>query len=218
MQFPHSRILVFCKAPQAGKVKTRLADSIGDVAAAKIHEYLAWQCLQQVTDFSLASVELWCSPSTEDDFFRECQEAFSISLKLQQGEGLGQRMQHAINKTLADGYNPIVIGTDCPAFTQEYLQKALLAVNAGKVVIGPAEDGGYVLLGAHKPQSDIFSDMPWGTAEVFNKTMSRLDGEVEVLPLLWDVDYVDDLRRLRDTDGCIPVSEKLTEYLQSLEF
>lgn len=218
MQYPQSRILVFCKAPQPGKVKTRLAKDIGESAAATVHENLAWHCLQQVVSFSLAPVELWCAPHAEDDFFHKCHAEFGVPLKNQVGEDLGQRMQHALRETLGDCTSAILIGTDCPALTADYLCSALVAVNQNKAVIGPAEDGGYVLLAVNKLQPQLFVDMPWGTSRVYEETINRLTGEVETLKQLWDIDYIDDLRRLRDAADGINLDKKLLEYVNDLKF
>lgn len=216
MEYPQSRILIFCKAPQPRKVKTRLASDIGEQAAAQVHEYLARHCLQQVVDYAIAPVELWCAPDTEHDFFRACHSELNIPLKQQVGDDLGQRMQHALSKTLSHRSNAVLIGTDCPMITAEYLRSAFAAIQQGTTVIGPAEDGGYVLLGTGKVQPRIFSDMPWGTSQVCVETIERITGEVTTLPPLWDVDYVADLRRLRDNAKSTKLDMQFQTYLESL--
>lgn len=217
MRYPHARILVFCKAPQAGKVKTRLAKSVGETIATTVHEHLARHCLQQVVDFAVAPVELWCAPSTDHDFFQYCGAELGIPLKQQTGNDLGQRMQHAINETLCDQAPVVLIGTDCPALTADYLYSAFSAASENKTVIVPAEDGGYVLLGMNTLQSKLFVDIPWGTSQVYAETMERVTGEVEVLMPLWDVDYVADLRRLRAARDDMPLDEEFRAYLEKLD-
>ncbi len=216
MQYPHARILVFCKAPQAGKVKTRLAKNIGETAAKIVHEHLARHCLQQMLDFAVAPVELWCAPDTDHDFFSHCHTELGIPLKRQVGNDLGQRMQHAINETLCNHAPVVLVGTDCPALTADYLRSACLAASQNKTVIIPAEDGGYVLLGMNKLQPKLFIDMPWGTSQVYTETIARVTGEVETLMPLWDIDYIADLRRLHATDD-IPLDEQFQEYLKTLK-
>ncbi|MCF6337961.1 MAG: TIGR04282 family arsenosugar biosynthesis glycosyltransferase [Gammaproteobacteria bacterium] len=215
MQYPHARILVFCKAPQAGKVKTRLAKNIGETAAKVVHEHLAWHCLQQMLGFAVAPVELWCAPDMDHDFFSYCHTQLGIPLKQQVGNDLGQRMQHAMNETLCNHAPVVLIGTDCPALTADYLQSACAAVSQNKTVIVPAEDGGYVLLGMNKLQPELFIDMPWGTSQVYTETMTRVTGEVETLKPLWDIDYIADLRRLHATSD-IPLGEQFQAYLETL--
>ncbi len=216
MQYPHARILVFCKAPQAGKVKTRLAKDIGETAAKKVHEYLARHCLQQILSFAVAPVELWCAPDTDHDFFNYCHTELGIPLKQQIGNDLGQRMQHAINETLCNHAPVVVIGTDCPALTIDHLQSACSTASQNKTVIVPAEDGGYVLLGMNKSQPALFVDMPWGTSQVYTETMARVTGEVETLMPLWDIDYIADLRRLHGTDD-VPLDGQFRTYLETLD-
>ncbi|NOX92075.1 MAG: glycosyltransferase, partial [Gammaproteobacteria bacterium] len=213
MQYPHARILVFCKAPQAGKVKTRLAKSIGDTAAKEVHEYLARHCLQQLLDFSVAPVELWCAPDTDHEFFRHCHTDLGIPLKQQTGDDLGQRMQHALCETLRHHAPVVVTGTDCPALTADHFHSALSAASQNKTAIAPAEDGGYVLLAVNELQPELFIDMPWGTPQVYAETMARVTGAVETLMLLWDIDYVEDLRRLRAVADDMLLDEQFRVYL-----
>lgn len=216
MEYPHARILIFCKAPQAGKVKTRLAKSIGETAAKNVHEYLAWHCLQQVLDFAVAPVELWCAPDTDHDFFHHCHSTLGVPLKQQTGDDLGQRMQHALRETLHDHTPVVLIGTDCPVLTADCLHLALSAASQHKTAIVPAEDGGYVLLAMDELQPVLFTDMPWGTSQVYAETMMRVTGEVETLTPLWDVDYVEDLRRLQDVANDISINEQFQAYLGKL--
>lgn len=217
MKFPQSRLLVFCKAPQPGKVKTRLAKDIGESAAATVHQYLAQHCLEQLVKFQIAPVELWCAPDTNHEFFQQCNKKLGIPLRGQVGDGLGQRMQHALKETLSQHSCVVIVGTDCPVFTEGFLHSAFAAASQTKTVIAPAEDGGYVLLGMSDLQHAIFSEMPWGTSQVFAKTVERLTGELEILKPLWDIDYVADLRRLRAAAGSLPLAEDFRSYLERLD-
>ena len=217
VEYPQARILVFCKAPQAGKVKTRLARDIGESAAAQVHEHLAWHCLQNLIDYAIAPVELWCAPDTEHEFFRQCQEELKIPLKQQVGDDLGQRMQHAFAETLEHHSSAVLIGTDCPMITADYLRAAFVAIGQNKTAIGPAEDGGYVLLGASTVQPRLFLDMPWGMPQVYAETMARIAGDIEILKPLWDVDYVADLRRLNVISDSAGLDAKFQIYLESLD-
>jgi len=217
MRYPHARLLVFCKAPQAGKVKTRLASHIGDSAATEIHQFLAQRFLSQLLDFDVAPLELWCAPDSDHQFFQRCRKDLGIPLRKQAGSDLGQRMKNAMAETLSHQSPVVIVGTDCPVFTADYLQSAFAAASQNKTVIGPAEDGGYVLLGMNALQPKIFTEMPWGTSQVYAETMARLTGEVEVLPSLWDVDYVADLRRLRAAEKHVQLDKKFRAYLQGLD-
>jgi len=214
MQFPDARILLFCRAPVAGQVKTRLARSIGNAAALRWHRALAEHCLKAVAPAQLAPLQLWCSPDTHDDFFSRQRARFPLTLHGQSGPDLGARMSHAFDVALGDAEYALVIGTDCPALSADYLYQALAALRDGApAVIGPAEDGGYVMLGLRRNHHPLFEDMPWGSNAVFEKTCQRMDDGYLALAPLWDVDVVEDLQRLKREADCLPLSDELKACL-----
>jgi len=216
MQFPEARILLFCRAPVAGQVKTRLARSVGDEAALRWHRALAMHCLETVAAAQLAPLQLWCSPDVRHDFFSRQQARFSLSLHGQRGADLGARMSHAFDVALTDAKYALVIGTDCPALSADYLQQALTALRDGTpAVIGPAEDGGYVMLGQRCNQQSLFEAMPWGTSAVFETTCQRMAGDYRLLPPLWDVDVVEDLQRLKREAESLKLSDGLKGCLSA---
>lgn len=217
MLYPDDRIMVFCKAPEPGKVKTRLAKSIGVEAAATVHEYLAWHCLKKIVDAHVAPVELWCAPDIEHDFFQRCATKFGVALRQQEGKCLGQRMQHAFSSALPQQRCSIVVGTDCPALNPDDLVAAFSELQHNDVVVGPAEDGGYVLLGMNRLQVQIFTDMPWGTSQVLAETLSRLKGDVKKMSTLWDVDHQEDLIRLRLLANELHLEQSFSDYLENIE-
>ncbi len=196
-------IIVFAKAPEAGKVKTRMIPALGAQGAANLHEKLLHHTLVTTTEARLCPVQLWYAPSRLlqlHPFFARCQNDFPVSLHEQCGNGLGERMHHALTTTLQKYAYAAVIGADCPALTGLYLQQALEALQQGSnVVLGPAEDGGYVLIGARQSHPDLFSGIAWGTASVLNETRARLhalEWQWHELAELWDVDRPEDLSRL----------------------
>jgi len=85
-------------------------------------------------------------------------------------------------------------------------------------VIGPAEDGGYVLLGLRKPQPKIFANISWGSSKVFEETVARFKGDVKTVPMLWDVDHVNDLIRLRNSAHELQLGREFSDYLANLEW
>ncbi len=133
---------------------------------------------------------------------------------MQTGQDLGARMDAAIRQTLLKKSveSVILIGTDCPALTERYLDQALLALESGvDVVLGPAEDGGYVLVGMRRPIGAVFEDIPWGTERVMQRTLEALKAKeltYRLLDTLWDVDRPEDLARLQLLEP--PLSWKLT--------
>lgn len=218
MQFPEARILLFCRAPVAGLVKTRLARTIGNEAAVRWHQALAEHCLNTIVPAQLAPLQLWCSPDIHAEFFSRQQAQFSLTLHGQSGPDLGARMSHAFDVALDDAEYALVIGSDCPALSADYLYQALTALRDGApAVIGPAEDGGYVMLGQRRNHHSLFEDMPWGTCAVFEKTCQRMNDGYLALAPLWDVDVVEDLQRLKREAACLPLSDELKACLSQID-
>lgn len=202
LSFPQARILVFCRAPQPGRVKTRLARHIGDTHATACHRALARHTLATVCRAGLAPVQLYGTPHTRHPFFAECAARWPLSLHEQQGEDLGARMHAALHAALDEAESALVIGTDCPLLTADDLRRALELLQAGRpAVLGPAEDGGYVLLGLRRSDAGLFRDIPWGTAAVLGETRARLPAGAQELPLRWDIDELADLERLAAVEG-----------------
>lgn len=193
------RILVFAKAPIPGLVKSRLIPALGAEGAADLHRALTRQTLETAAQAG-AAVELWCYPDTTHPFFQDCAQRFALTLHVQQGDGLGRRMLHAARHSLDHGAYPILIGTDCPSLTASDLREALAALAQGAdAVLGPAADGGYYLLGLKQAARTLFTDMPWGTAQVLAETRQRLQHLAwhwHELPTKRDIDEPDDLRFL----------------------
>lgn len=184
------------KAPIPGLAKTRLIPTVGAHAAAVLQERLTAQAVATALAADIGPVTLWCAPDTTHASFRDLAARFPITLSRQPDGDLGARMLAA----LAAANGPaLVIGSDCPAFTPEHLRAAADALGHADVVLIPAEDGGYVLIGARAPQPELFSGVGWGTSTVLAETHERiaaLNLKVVELSPLWDVDTESDLARL----------------------
>jgi rSAM/selenodomain-associated transferase 1 len=194
------RIVVFAKAPEPGKVKTRLIPALGEAGAAALHRRLVMHSLRVARDAGLGPVELWCAPDTRHAFFAECERQFGASLHSQCEGDLGARMRYAFEKVLERAERAILVGSDIPALSAQYLRDAERALGrAHDAVVGPAEDGGYVLIGLARCDPELFRDIPWGEPEVLAETRRRLAAlrwRCLELPALWDVDRPEDLERL----------------------
>ncbi len=196
------RIMIFAKAPTPGAVKTRLIPALGENGAAALQRQLIARTLRTAVAAGLGTLELWCAPGPGDPFFAACAKRHGLGLQAQ-GEGnLGMRMARALESALAAGSPGLLIGCDCPALTPAYLREAAAALAGGNdAVLGPAEDGGYVLIGlARSPAVQLFEDIAWGTATVMQETRTRLargHWRWRELAPLWDVDRPEDLWRLR---------------------
>jgi rSAM/selenodomain-associated transferase 1 len=194
------RVMVFARAPTPGEAKTRLIPALGETGATALHRRLVMHCLRAATDSRLGPVELWCAPDADDPFFRDCERRCGVSLHPQGKGDLGARMQRAFESALARAARAILVGSDIPALSAQYLRDADQALVRGDdAAIGPAQDGGYVLIGLSRCDPELFRDIPWGGPKVLAETrrrMAALSWRSSELPVLWDVDRPEDLERL----------------------
>jgi len=201
MQFPNARILVFAKAPEPGQVKTRLIPALGAEGATELYMSLLKQTVESVTVADLAPVQLWCAPNSTHAFFQQLASCHNLSLYNQSGADLGERMSSAADQALQESEAVVLIGADCPMLGRDHLRQSLQWLMDGyDAVVGPAEDGGYVLLGLHHNNALLFEEMPWGGDQVLGLTRQRL-AELgwcwQELEPLWDLDRPPDLERLQ---------------------
>lgn len=201
--FPDAAVLVFCKAPLAGKVKTRLLEVLTPAQAAALHARLAHTLVAQLASARLAPLHLYCHPDPSHPFFRALKRRYRVGLCPQRGADLGERMLNAFQKSLTALPAALAVGCDCPSLTPNDLHTTLKALAQGfDVVLGPAEDGGYVLIGLRRAWPELFLDMPWGSTEVLAETRRRIETlglKSSELPLQWDLDRPQDLQRWQRT-------------------
>jgi rSAM/selenodomain-associated transferase 1 len=191
-------LAILAKAPVAGEVKTRLIPALGADGTAALHARLIERTVETACAAGIGSVTLWVTPAPPHAYFTTLASRFPIGLAAQPDGDLGTRMLAACEATAGPA---IVIGSDCPALTPAHLHEAADVLRAGsEVVVTPAEDGGYVLIGSRRPQPGLFADMTWGIDTVMAETRRRLTRHRltwRELPPLWDVDRPADLARLR---------------------
>ncbi len=189
-------IAILAKAPIPGLVMTRLIPAIGAHAAAVLQERLTERAIATSLAADVGPVTLWCSPDATHSTFLKLVTQHRIVLKRQPEGDLGARMLAA---TAASGSPVLVIGTDCPALTELHLRGAAKALREGNdVIIIPAEDGGYVLIGTRTAQPALFAGIAWGTNTVLTESRARIIEQRLILteqPALWDVDTEADLAR-----------------------
>jgi rSAM/selenodomain-associated transferase 1 len=192
---PSASVAVLAKAPIPGLAKTRLIPAIGAHAAAVLQERLTERAVATACAADVGPVTLWCTPSPDQTSFQDLARGFAIVLKQQPDGDLGERMLGAI---AAQNGPTLVIGTDCPALTSEHLREAAQVLDDADVVLIPAEDGGYVLIGARAVHLDLFAGIAWSTSAVLAQTRTRIGAlslKALELPTLWDVDTEADLAR-----------------------
>ena len=186
-------IQIFCKAPVLGKVKTRLIRGIGAHHALYLYKQMFERLMAEFL-LDTSQVELWISPDKDHVFF----EQYAVPKFQQVGAELGAKMNEALRNGLTRHESVILVGTDLPLINKSYIDRAVNSLRDHEVVLGPAEDGGYGLVGVKAETLDMFSDIDWGTERVLSQTCDRLNrwGLVYcLLPLIWDVDRPEDLQR-----------------------
>ena len=198
-----ARIVIFAKAPVAGKAKTRLIPALGAAGAARLAERMLLDTVAEAEASGLAA-ELCTSPAATDREWLPFLVASSLPMT-EQGEGdLGARLARAAERVLAEGQKVLLIGTDCPELGRDRLRAAAAALNSHDAVIHPAVDGGYALLGLSRFDSSIFSGIAWSTASVAADTIARIEAlgwSLHVGDTLRDVDEPEDLAQLKQVQG-----------------
>ena len=202
--------ILFAKPPLAGRVKTRLAESLGREGAARLYACFLRDAAGTARALCDArpGVSLVCEWALEeaeslDDFPLTGWLPGAFLHRTQTGADLGMRMAAALGRCLAFGRRAVLIGTDFPDLPHEVLIDAFEKLECGdepKITLGPAADGGYYLIGMNRFLPDIFTGIPWSTSEVLSRTMEKaaaLGVGTALLPEWRDVDDADDLEDLK---------------------
>ena len=213
---PAQRLLVFARLPEFGKVKTRLAESIGAEKALAVYSAMLRDVLHAIGESRDGTeVEIAWSPS-EHANGEVLREAFgSHTLAMQTGSNLGDRLSMAFSERFFfhRTQKVIAVGVDEPRMSRELVDHAFGLLDSCEWVVGPAIDGGYYLIGCRAAVFNpmIFSEMPWGTSSVMSSTLARIrewEQTTALLPRRYDIDVVEDLQRFaaeaRDADGELP--------------
>ena len=190
-------LIQFAREPVAGQVKTRMMPELSAQQACDLHrELVLWTCGSLLAS-GLGEVELAVAGDTGDRLFRQCRELGPIRVSRQRGADLGERMYLAIEQGLREHPRVLLVGSDCPAIDASYLGLALDALDEVPLVLGPALDGGYVLIGAREIHPALFRGIDWGSERVFAQSLERLrEAGMSwlALPALADIDRPADLK------------------------
>ncbi len=203
-------LVIFAKAPIPGQVKTRLGPALTEDEAATLHGSFVLDTLER-TKAAAGTYKLSfdrvlaCAPSSTHVFFRIMEARHGVTLLDQEGDDLGARMRHAFDQLFARGYRQIcLVGTDVPSLPLTHYRDAFAALTRHDLVLGPANDGGYYLIGMTRPHPALFENMPWSTDRVLALTQQKAAAEglhTAILPTWNDVDTVEDLQAL--IEDCI---------------
>lgn len=187
-------LIVFQKNAVLGKVKTRLAATVGDQRALEIYQALLKHTYTQIQELEETDIAIFYS-----DFIEKSPlEKFEADIEeIQVGVDLGEKMSNAFQNLFQKGYEKVVIiGTDCPEIKTADIEAAFRSLDKNEVCIGPAFDGGYYLLGMREFYESLFQNIPWSSSEVTAKTTEKLNLQnlsFELLKTLRDIDTEDDL-------------------------
>ena len=196
--FPDACIQIFTKAPIKGQVKTRLVDCLSADQIINLYRKMLHEVITTALDSKICPVELRVALDANHDFFLPYIER-GVTIKAQSKGDLGQRLATAFEERLDEREFVIAIGGDCVSIDSKYLLGAAKILSGRQeVVIGPAEDGGYVLMGMKHFIPDVFQDIPWGGESVLSSSIQKLEQlhiPYELLDLAWDVDTPEDYLR-----------------------
>lgn len=185
-------LLIFTRNPELGKGKRRLAAKVGDQTALNIYNFLLEHTVKITSGLYTDKIVYYSEEIWEQDIW----DNKIYEKKLQIGDNLGIRMLNAFQDGFAHGYEKIIIiGSDMYDLSQEDLENAFRELSKNDFVIGPAEDGGYYLLGMKKLKPALFKDKAWGTDTVLRDTLNDLENEKKILlETRNDVDYYEDIK------------------------
>ena len=189
----HKALIIFTRNPELGKVKTRLAKKIGDLAALKVYQKLLEHTIQITRTLEVDKFVFYSEQIQENDHW----DVVTYFKELQNGVDLGERMNHAFELLFSRGYRQIVIvGSDIFELTTNDIQEAFSHLDTTNFVVGPALDGGYYLLGMNALKKKLFKNKKWGTKTVLKETLKNLEqDQVVLLATKNDIDTYDDLKK-----------------------
>lgn len=191
-------LIVFAKNPRLGKVKTRLAASVGNEKALRIYHLLLDHTARITADIEVDKVVHYSDFIPASDLWLK----LNFKQHLQRGNDLGERMATAFRSSFIRGYEQVVlIGSDCYELDQQILEQAFKQLDTNDVVLGPAKDGGYYLIGMNEFYGSLFDNIQWSTSSVLSETKKILEQNTlsySLLPELSDIDDLNDLMRYDD--------------------
>ena len=220
-------LVVFAKTPVRGKVKTRMRPFLSEEDCLRLHCLLLQLWIGRLRDWDLGQMHkaLFLTPlgagRYDPDLMLDAPPG--VIVETQQGSDLGDRLSHAFNHKWNEGFRKIVfIGTDSPALRREDLHAAFKGLDESEVVLGPAIDGGYYLIGFSAPLPVLFSGISWGTSQVFRETVQLLERNAirwQCLRESFDLDTFEDLvtfHRLSEESPTVPDAEELVAFVERL--
>ncbi len=197
-EYSRDRVIVFTRYPEAGKTKTRLIPELGAEGAAELQRLMAEHAVSRVRELAkIRSISIEVRYEGGYPFVMKQWLGSDITYLEQDGADLGERMLTAFFDAFSNGVErALLMGTDCPDITAQILEKAFQELECSDLVLGSAADGGYYLIGLKKTYPELFSNVPWGTEKVLDRTLeiARRQGlRAGFVDRLQDVDRPEDL-------------------------
>lgn len=192
-------LVQFARTPALGEVKTRLVPALGEEGALALHERLVFHTCNTLVEAALGPVQLWVAGEIAHPLIERCAGLGLEGVHRQCDGNLGTRMAQALERNLVAYRRVILVGSDIPGLDRDYLQAAIRALDDCEAVLGPALDGGYVLLGLRRFSLQLMENIDWGSNRVLLQTEERLDAlgwRYRRLSPLADIDRPEDLVHL----------------------
>ncbi len=186
-------LIIFTRNPKLGKVKTRLAKTIGNEKALEVYKDLLFHTMNETQNLCCDKYVFYDEEIEKNDLWNKTK----YNKKVQFGIDLGSKMENAFELIFNLGYkNCIIIGSDLFDLKAKIIEEAFKKIELNDAIIGPAEDGGYYLLGLKKIIPNIFKNKDWGTSTVLQATLKDLEKhKINCLKILNDIDTLEDLER-----------------------
>jgi rSAM/selenodomain-associated transferase 1 len=184
-------LIIFTRNPELGKVKTRLSKSTGDQVALEIYKFLLNKTNQVTKQVSADKIVYYSEKITKHDIW----SSNLYKKEVQHGSDLGAKMKNSFQAAFENKYDKVLlIGSDLYDLEPYHIYEAFKKLDTNDVIIGPASDGGYYLIGLKKLHPKIFKNKNWGTSTVREDTLKDLEKvDVHLLPILNDVDVIEDI-------------------------
>ena len=209
-------LYVFAKAPIAGRVKTRLAKTVGNQLALTIQQVMLELIVKRL---STSPYEVYVSADQHHPFFDRLTQSYSVGFHQQCEGDLGVKMLDALTTGLLNHRKVMIIGGDVPAFDRVKVQAMLSSLDRHEVALTPAEDGGYVAIACRSVHAEMFDEIKWGQTQVLKQQVASLTRQqlsYQCLDSLWDVDEEEDLKRCFEDDYINSIFEATGIHLSDL--
>ncbi|MBB3046891.1 hypothetical protein FHR99_001127 [Litorivivens lipolytica] len=192
-------VCLFAKAPQLGRVKTRMQPHLTEQESLALHCDLLDLCCSQLAALDRGAFQVELHVTEQHAFLDQLGKKYHLPIQLQNGANLGARMSHAVRQALQRYRNVILVGADCPSMNAREIERLRHALSHHQAVMVPALDGGYVALALKQHAPELFCNMPWGGDTVAAETLERLEAlqwSFDCMPAQTDIDRPEDLKTL----------------------